>query len=71
MTSNIPGNSGELQMKATTGEVVFVLDSCESMRPCFEGLARNLDQVLGQMAKSISGTSLQGAEEHYAKALFG
>ena len=33
-------------MKATTVEVVFVLDSSESMRPCFEGLARNLDQVI-------------------------
>jgi hypothetical protein len=33
-------------MKATTVEVVFVIDASESMRPCFEGLARNLDQVV-------------------------
>ena len=33
-------------MKATTVDLVFVIDASESMRPCFEGLARNLDQVV-------------------------
>ena len=33
-------------MKPTTVEVVFVVDASESMRPCFEGLARNLDQIV-------------------------
>lgn len=33
-------------MKPTVVEVVFVVDASESMRPCFEGLAKNLDQVV-------------------------
>lgn len=33
-------------MKASTVDIVFVIDASESMRPCFEGLARNLDQVV-------------------------
>jgi len=33
-------------MKPSTVEVVFVVDASESMRPCFEGLARNLDQIV-------------------------
>ena len=33
-------------MKPNTVEVVFVVDASESMRPCFEGLARNLDQIV-------------------------
>lgn len=33
-------------MKASNVDLVFVIDASESMRPCFEGLARNLDQVV-------------------------
>lgn len=33
-------------MKASTVDLVFVIDASASMRPCFEGLARNLDQVI-------------------------
>lgn len=32
-------------MKASFVDLVFVIDASESMRPCFEGLARNLEQV--------------------------
>lgn len=33
-------------MKPTAVDIVFVLDASESMRPCFEGLASNLEKVL-------------------------
>jgi hypothetical protein len=33
-------------MKASVVELVFVIDTSESMRPCLEGLARNLDQIV-------------------------
>jgi hypothetical protein len=33
-------------MRATNVDLVFVIDASESMRPCFDGLARNLDQVV-------------------------
>ena len=36
-------------MKPTTVELVFVLDASESMRPCFEGLANNLQQVVNPL----------------------
>lgn len=33
-------------MSAKTVEVVFVIDASESMRPCFDGLTRNLESLL-------------------------
>ena len=36
-------------MKPSTVELVFVLDASESMRPCFEGLANNLQQVVNPL----------------------
>jgi hypothetical protein len=33
-------------MKPTTVDIVFVLDASESMRPCFDGLASNLERVV-------------------------
>ena len=33
-------------MKPKIVEIVFVIDASESMRPCFEGLAANLDQIV-------------------------
>jgi hypothetical protein len=36
-------------MKVNNVDLVFVIDASESMRPCFEGLARNLDQVLSPL----------------------
>jgi hypothetical protein len=42
-------------MKAATVEVVFVVDASESMRPCFEGLAKNLDQIV----KPLQGFDLK------------
>ena len=33
-------------MKPKIVEIVLVIDASESMRPCFEGLARNLDQIV-------------------------
>lgn len=33
-------------MPASTVDLVFVIDASESMRPCFRGLARNLDRVI-------------------------
>lgn len=33
-------------MKPTSVDIVFVFDASESMRPCFEGLAKNLDQIV-------------------------
>ena len=36
-------------MKPTTVELVFVLDASESMRPCFEELANNLQQVVNPL----------------------
>ena len=36
-------------MKPSIVELVFVLDASESMRPCFEGLANNLQQVVNPL----------------------
>lgn len=33
-------------MSASVVEIVFVIDASESMRPCFDGLARHLEQFL-------------------------
>ena len=33
-------------MKPTTVEIVFLIDTSESMRPCIEGLSKNLDQLI-------------------------
>ena len=33
-------------MSATNVDLVFVMDASDSMRPCFEGLAQNLDQII-------------------------
>lgn len=33
-------------MKASTVDLVFVIDASDSMRPCFEGLAHNLDKIV-------------------------
>lgn len=33
-------------MKASNVDLVFVIDASESMRPCFDGLAKNIDQVI-------------------------
>ena len=33
-------------MSATNVDLVFAMDSSDSMRPCFEGLAKNLDQII-------------------------
>ena len=39
-------------MKPTTVEIVFVLDSSESMKPCFEGLASHLEKVVAPLQGS-------------------
>lgn len=36
-------------MKPTSVDIVFVLDSSESMRPCFEGLASNLEKIVAPL----------------------
>jgi hypothetical protein len=33
-------------MKPSSVDIVFVMDTSESMRPCFEGLSRHLDEVV-------------------------
>lgn len=33
-------------MKPTTVEIVFAIDTSESMRPCLEGLSKNLDKLI-------------------------